>query len=167
MVYRHLPNIAVQAVFSECMRYRYLLNLTDTTRSPAKTVCVVMQNPSIANEEVADKSVQFLEKLIFEKGLPQFEEVHRCRIVNQFGKVQTKNFLGDPEDIGQENDRHLREAIEEADTVLIAWGKNNPYVARQEFILELVRRSGKKKVWKTRKHPSRGYYRDFIAPLVF
>ncbi|WP_188369838.1 DUF1643 domain-containing protein [Muriicola marianensis] len=156
----------MKAVFSECRRFRYLLNLTDTTRHPSKTVCVVMQNPSIADEEVADKSVQFLEQLIFKKDLPEFKGVHSCSIVNQFGKVQTTNFRGGTGDIGVENDRHLEEAIEEADIVLIAWGKKNAYESRKEFIMELLRRSGKKTVLETRKHPSRGHYRDFIVPLA-
>jgi len=29
--------------------------------------CVVMQNPSYADEDVADKSVQFMEKIVFKK----------------------------------------------------------------------------------------------------
>jgi hypothetical protein len=32
-----------------------------------------MQNPSYADEDVADKAVQFLEKVVFKKGLPEFD----------------------------------------------------------------------------------------------
>ncbi len=165
MVFLHLPNIAATAKFSACRKYRYCLTLVNTSRTKGKTVCVIMQNPSVADEKMADKSVQFLEKLVFEKGLPEFHEVSRCFIVNHFGKIQTRNFQGEPEDIGPENDQNLIEAIEEAHIILIAWGKNNPYSERKEFILELVKSDPKKKVLMTKKHPSRGHYRDFIVPL--
>jgi hypothetical protein len=49
-----------------------------------KTVCVVMQNPSYAGEDVADKSVQFMEKVVFQKGLAEFTDVRRLIVVNQF-----------------------------------------------------------------------------------
>lgn len=166
MVFQHLSGITAQAVFSECLQFRYRLTLTQSGKEVGRTVSVIMQNPSIANEVVADKSVQFLEKLIFKKGLPEFRRVTRCNIVNQFGKVQTKNFQGRTVDIGKENDLYVQVAIEEADIVLIAWGKNNAYESRKKCILDLVRKSGKKEVFQTRKHPSRGRYRDFIVPLT-
>ena len=124
-----------------------------------------MQNPSVANENIADKSVQFLEKLIFEKGLPEFSNVSRCIVVNQFARVQTHNFKGEPEDLGKDNDLHIRQAIEESDIVIIAWGKNNPYESRQQAILDMLDSSTGKFIFRTRKHPSRGFYSDFVQDM--
>lgn len=53
-----------------------------------------MQNPSYAGEEVADKSVQFMEKVVFQKGLPEFRDVRRLIVVNQFAYIETNNFEG-------------------------------------------------------------------------
>ncbi len=165
MVFLHLPNIAATAKFSACRKYRYCLTLVNTSRTKGKTVCVIMQNPSVADEKVADKSVQFLEKLVFEKDLPEFSEVNRCIIVNQFARVQTKGFEGNETDIGRENHRHLKIAIQVSDIILIAWGKVNPFKDRQNTILKLLKKTDGKKVFKTRKHPSRGSYRGFLLPF--
>lgn len=122
-----------------------------------------MQNPSVANEDIADKSVQFLEKLIFKKELPEFREVSQCFIVNQFARIQTRGFKGRTSDIGPENDHYIKSAIHKSDSILIAWGKTNSYTERQLGILEMIRASINKKVLMTKKHPSRGSYQDFIS----
>ena len=124
-----------------------------------------MQNPSVADEYKADKSVQFLEKLIFEKGLPEFSQVNRCIIINQFARVQTRNFKGEPSDIGKDNDQYIQKAIEASDIVLIAWGKTNPFEERQKIVLNLLGKYRGKELLITQKHPSRGSYQDFIIPF--
>jgi len=123
-----------------------------------------MQNPSVADNLVADKSVQFLEKIIFTRNLPQFEKVSKIIIVNQFARIQTKNFQGSKADIGPGNDEQIRDAIRQSDTVLIAWGKTNPYKDRQDAILKMVGEFPEKQLLMTKKHPSRGSYDDFIIP---
>ena len=165
MVFHHLPHISARGEFSACARFRYRLTLTDTRKEYGKTICVIMQNPSIANDQIADKSVQFLEKLIFEKDLLEFMLVNRCIIVNQFARIQTHFFKGEPEDMGKDNDLAIEKALQESDLVLIAWGKNNPYAKRQKTILELLQRLEPKEVFMTKKHPSRGYYDDFLKPF--
>ncbi|MEZ2416123.1 DUF1643 domain-containing protein [Muriicola sp. E247] len=165
MTYRHLPHIEVKGVFSDCRQFRYLLTLKNLHRKPGKTVCVIMQNPSVADEDIADKSVQFLEKLIFEKELPEFREVNQCIIVNQFARIQTRDFEGKKEDIGKQNDIYLERAIRDADIVLLAWGKRNPFSERQQMSHNMLKKFGKKEILMTRKHPSRGRYTDFIEPF--
>ncbi len=122
-----------------------------------------MQNPSVADDKVADKSVQFLEKLILEnKGYPQFKGVNRIIIVNQFAYIKTNDFIGSTEHIGEENDLYIRKSITEADIILIAWGVSNAYKNRQDQIISVIKDVGKKEVYATKKHPSRGRYKDFI-----
>lgn len=165
MRFRHLPGIDAKAEFSDEGEFRFNLILTDQRRTSGITACVIMQNPSSAGETQADKSVHFLENLIFEKGLPEFSDVNRCIVVNQFARVQTKGFKGLKADIGVENDRHLKAAILASDLILIAWGKRNSFVERQEAILKLLKKTKGKKILMTRKHPSRGSYRDFVLPF--
>jgi len=162
MAYQHIENVAAEALFSDCGHYRYRLTLRHGTRKGGKTVCVIMQNPSVASHLVADKSVQFLEKIIFTNTVPEFENVSQVLIVNQFARIQTKNFQGTKADIGPGNDAHIRDAIRKSDTILIAWGKTNPYKDRQEVILKIIREFPDKQVLMTKKHPSRGSYKDFI-----
>jgi hypothetical protein len=165
MEYRHLSGIRAQAKFSNDGKFRYSLSLNDLRKEPGKTVCVIMQNPSSAGEEQADKSVHFLENLIFNKGLPEFQGVHRCIVVNQFARIQTRGFKGEESDMGPENDRHLQAAIQASELILIAWGKRNQYKDRQECILEIIKKTEGKRILITRKHPSRGRYEDFVLPF--
>ncbi len=165
MVYHHIEHITAEAQYSVCGQYRYRLTIQHGTKKDGKTVCVIMQNPSVAGNTVADKSVQFLEKLIFRMKYPQFEEVARVIIVNQFARIQTRDFKGSPDEASTKNDSHIRNAIQESDSILIAWGKSNPYMERQETILNMVREYPGRNVMITKKHPSRGSYENFIEPF--
>ena len=84
MQFNHIPGTTAIAKFSDDRTFRYRLEIKNINNSSNanRTACVIMQNPSVADDKVADKSVQFLEKLIFEnKGYPQFEGVNRIIIV--------------------------------------------------------------------------------------
>jgi hypothetical protein len=126
-----------------------------------------MQNPSVADASIADKSVQFLEKLIFEKETELFKKVKKIIVVNQFGFIQTKGFIGSPNKIGKENDSFIQEAIALSDMILIAWGKTNPYPERRNTINTILKEYPKKVLLTTKAHPSRGRYKDFVKPYSF
>jgi len=166
MVYRHLHKIDAEAIYSSCGSYRYQLLLKHRGKANGYSVCVIMQNPSVACSEFADKSVQFLERLIFQKNYPEFSNISEVHIVNQFARIQTRNFKGRPSDIGPENDHYIKSAIHKSDSILIAWGKTNSYTERQLAILEMIRTFKNKKMLMTKKHPSRGSYQDFISSYI-
>ncbi len=163
MIYRHLDNLKIAATFSDCGKFRYRLKINNPERGHGKLLCVIMQNPSDANEAKADKSVQFLERLIFNSGYQEFEDVSEMIIVNQFAFIQKKDFSGKEKHIGPENDYYIKDALGKADMVLIAWGKGNNYGQRKQSILEMIKSSGEKTVLETKKHPSRGSYKDFLS----
>jgi hypothetical protein len=125
-----------------------------------------MQNPSYAAEEFADKSVQFLEKVIFEREMDEFQGVTRLIVVNQFALIQTTDFRGETEAIGADNDEHIADAVCESEIVVIGWGAGNKYYARQGFVLNLLRQMPTKLILQTAKHPSRGSYEDFFVRLT-
>ena len=168
MRHLHIKNVLASADFSTeeevLYRYRLEVKMTDASIS-SETVCVVMQNPSYAGEEVADKSVQFLEKNIFERDLPEFKNVGRLIVVNQFARVQTNGFEGLPSDIGSRNDQAVAAAVELSEIVVIAWGSSNRFHDRKEHVLNLLKRLHGKRFYQTRMHPSRGRYAGFIMPL--
>ncbi len=124
-----------------------------------------MQNPSYANEHQADKSVQCLEKVVFEQNRPEFRKVTHLVVVNQFAFIQTNGFLGDDDAIGKENDQTIQTALADADVVLLAWGKSNRFKARQDFVLSAIRNLRGKKLLQTSSHPSRARYAGFIIPF--
>ncbi len=125
-----------------------------------------MQNPSYAGEDVADKSVQFLEKVVFQKGLPEFEGVRRLIVVNQFAYIQTNDFEGLPHQIGELNDAAIKAAFDESEIIVLAWGSSNRFEARKSCVLGLLGDMKQKTLLKTRMHPSRGRYDGFIQPSV-
>ncbi|MCE2613965.1 DUF1643 domain-containing protein [Flavobacteriaceae bacterium D16] len=161
--FRHLEGLNISAVFSDCGNYRYLLEIEKNAIKRGKKVCAIMLNPSIADENQADKSVQFLEKLIFEKSTSYFKNVTTLSIVNLFAFIQTRDFEGKPDQVGPRNDKHLEAGIAAADIVLIAWGKTSAHQQRKARVLEVLERYPGKKILVTKIHPSRGHYANFIT----
>lgn len=163
--YLHRPGLEIGACFSKehPPAFRYLLSATKKgASSEPKTVCAVMQNPSYACVEFADKSVQVLERAVFEKDYTEFRGVGRLIIVNQFAFIQTNGFDGTDDKVGPDNDFVISRAIQQADIVLVAWGKCNKYSQRQNEIRKMIRVHKSKKVLQTSRHPSRVVYDGFI-----
>ena len=161
----HRPKLDIDADFSNenPPLFRYTLSATKTgSSSTPRTVCAIMQNPSYACVAFADKSVQVLERVVFEKDFKEFKGIERLIIVNQFAFIQTNDFVGADDQVGPNNDAAIRRAIEQSETVLIAWGKDNRFVNRQNAILEVMRRTQGKKLLQTSRHPSRVIYDGFI-----
>ncbi|MBB5347573.1 DUF1643 domain-containing protein [Desulfoprunum benzoelyticum] len=167
-IYRHIDGVQVAAAFSPCRRYRYRLEVTRNAPGGGHplTVCAILQNPSVADADIADRSVQFLEKLVFMKGVPQFAGVGRLIIVNQFALIQTRGFVGAETDIGPDNDRHLARAIAEADIILIAWGKSNAFASRKQVVDRLLAEQSDKLLLQGKSHPSRASYTGYVATRV-
>ena len=163
--FRHLDGLTISAVFSDCGNYRYLLEIEKNAIKRGKKVCAIMLNPSIADENQADKSVQFLEKLIFEKSTSYFKNVTTLSIVNLFAFIQTRHFEGKPEQVGPKNNHYLEVSIAAADIVLIAWGKTCVYPERQSMVMRLLDTYPEKDILITKSHPSRGTYQNFVRPI--
>lgn len=163
--YLHRPNLTISADFSPesppVYRYRLEVVKDDASGTP-RTVCAIMQNPSYASAEIADKSVQVLERVVFEKNLYEFKGIERLIVVNQFAFIQTNDFVGTDEQIGNRNNSSIYNAIDQSDVVLIAWGKDNGFIQRQNHIMEIVKPQKGKKLLKTSRHPSRVIYDGFI-----
>ena len=168
MIFRHIDGTSADAVFSDCKNYRYRLTVQNDNSSGSETVCVIMQNPSVANAEIADKSVQFLEKLIFTKGYSEFRNVRKIIIVNQFAFIKTNDFNGSELHIGQKNDVHILEAIRESDIVLIAWGRSNRYSERKEAVNNmLAAHSGKDSAGNKKSPFKRNVYQLYSGVSYF
>lgn len=165
LIYKHINNVEVEVPdFSDDKKFRYKLEIKLKNKNIGSTICVIMQNPSYANQDIADKSVNFLEKLIFEKSYIEFENINKIIIINQFAYIQTNDFKGEDSQIGERNNEVLENCINESDLILIAWGISNSYNSRKEFIDGILKSklNNIKKQFITKKHPSRGFYDNFI-----
>lgn len=166
MTYRHIDGVKVIAQFSDDRKFRYRLDISLIQPGDATEIaCVVMQNPSCAGKELADKSVQFMEKNVFLCGLPEFANVHRLIVVNQFARIQTKKFKGESEKTDPTNDENIRVALLESNSIIIAWGKTNRFEERKKFILGLLGELKGKDLFQTQMHPAFGRYKNFIQSV--
>lgn len=167
-IYRHIDGVRVTATYSPCRKYRYRLEvvLNSSVEGNPVTVCAILQNPSAANADIADKSVQFLEKLVFLQGLPQFAGAHKLIIVNQFAFIQTQAFSGAVMHIGAENDQHLERAIAESEVILVAWGKSNSCTTRKLAVDRMLRKHEDKLVLAGKSHPARASYLGYVFPYA-
>jgi len=166
--YEHIKDARVKPRFSRDRLYRYSLEITHCKLAKGKTACVVMQNPSYAGtrKDGADKSVQFMEKVVFEKGLREFCEVRRLIVINLFARIQTNGFKGHASDVGKYNNSVIETVLKKADIIILGWGsgKEKRFEDRKEFVRNILRSLVGKQLYKTRKHPSRGAYDGFIQP---
>lgn len=106
------------AVFSADAQHRSLLRLPFLSRPDGRTLCVVGQNPSYANTQNADKTVRYIEELVFDR-LPL---VGQILMLNLYSRIDTtKDKTTNPND--QDCDRALRQAILENDAFLVVFGK--------------------------------------------
>ena len=164
--FKHRPELIIEADFSKENPpvFRYRLSATKTGASNnLKSVCAIMQNPSYACVEYADKSVQVLERVVFEKPYPEFEVVERLIIVNQFAFIQTNDFAGRKADqVGRYNDAAIESALSEAEIILVAWGKDNGFSDRKKVIERMIEKQKDKVLLQTSRHPSRVIYDGFI-----
>ncbi len=166
MIFKHIDGLKVSAQFSKDEKYRYRLEIVlQSNPVQGRTICVVMQNPSCAGEKIADKSVQFMEKVVFQRGLSEFHDVCRLIVVNQFAWIETNNFKGLPDQIGIKNDLAIETALRESDIIIIGWGSGNKFKDRQAFVIGLLKQMNGRQLFKTKMHPSRGRYDGFIQPF--
>lgn len=166
MTIEHIKGVIATPKFTveKGRHFRYRLEVTKPDApTSGKTVCVVMQNPSRADEKVADRSVKFMEQLVFGNIHPAFKQIRRLIVVNQFALVQTSEFQGNNEDIGKDNDKEIENALRESDIVIIGWGSSNRFDLRKCVVFSLLKEMHGKEIYKTKVHPSRASYReDFI-----
>lgn len=165
MKYLHRPGLEIAADFSRenpaKSRYRLIATKIGARKSP-RTVCAIMQNPSYACVEFADKSIQVLERVVFEKNHKQFADIERLIVVNQFSFIQTNGFDGTDGQIEERNRAAIETSLNEADIILVAWGKDNRFTEIQDAILEMVQKHNDKILLQTSRHPSRVIYSGFI-----
>ena len=167
--YNHIEGIQVIPQWSEekppLYRYKLEIKLQPGSKK-GKTACVILQNPSVADEVQADKSIQFMEKVVFlhENFRNEFDGVRRLIIVNLYAWRQTKDFEESEDKIGKENNKAIEEAMNESSIIIIGWGKTTRFQGQREFVYGLLKQMKGKIIYKTKTHPARAQYDGFIQP---
>jgi hypothetical protein len=76
---------AIQAKFFDNRKHRATLRLPFLERTNGRTLCIVGQNPSAADERVADKTIRYLEELIYRN----HSEYDTLLILNLYSRVDS------------------------------------------------------------------------------
>lgn len=107
----------IAAVFLEDRKHRASLTIPLLNRSSGKTICVVGQNPSKANEVVADKTLYYIERFVYLK-LPQYS---RLIMLNLYSRIDTNKVhsIG----LNRDAERLYLSCVEKNNDFLIVYGK--------------------------------------------
>jgi hypothetical protein len=135
----------IEANFTTDELHRSSLIIPFLDRTGNRKLCIVGQNPSNANELVADKTLHYIERYVFEK-LPQYSSIV---MLNLFSRVDT-NKSKTRDLVRLECERHFENKITENDDFLIIWGaiKNQGPYNFKEKANSLKRRLTDKNVFK-------------------
>lgn len=110
------------AIFSASGRFRYWLTRELAGRGP--TVAFVMLNPSVADAERLDPTVRRC------LGYARSWNAARLIVVNIFALRSTdpRALYSTLDPFGPENERYIRRAAREADTIVCAWGTHGAHL---------------------------------------
>lgn len=121
---RHIPHFeqvetsAIEAHFSENMQHRAKLTIPFKGNRGTKTLCVVGQNPSAADSLYADKTIRYLEELIY-RSRPEYASLV---VLNLYSRIDTKKSATD--DLLDVACRKVFEnAVRDHDDFLIFYGR--------------------------------------------
>jgi hypothetical protein len=119
------------AVISDDELYRYSL----TRRwDEGKLLCWIMLNPSTADAMRDDPTIRRVRGFTKREGYPGFA------VVNLFALRVTRpiHLLDHPDPVGPDNDVTIRNHVEHAANVVIAWGANGSLFHRDEAVLRMI-----------------------------
>lgn len=128
--HHHTVNInSIDANFSSCDTYRYTLVFdyqSIESENRTKKLTIILKNPSSANEQKADQTINRVQQYIFE----HFKDVKTVTILNLFALRATdasdveKNRLQSNLEyvIGEFNDQYILDNINKCEYIIFAWG---------------------------------------------
>lgn len=109
---------SIVADFTDDGLHRLSLTIPLLSRHTNKIICVIGQNPSKANQYVADKTLHYLEKYIFEK-MPEYSKII---MLNLYSRIDTKKEL--PTDLERQDcNKKIQSIMKNNAVFLIVYGK--------------------------------------------
>jgi hypothetical protein len=135
----------IRAIFTEDGKHRSCLEIPFLDRNGEKTLCIIGQNPSHANEIIADKTVNYLERYVYEN-LPQYSKII---VLNLYSIIDTNKYQID-DLVREECENTFDEIINENSDFLVIYGKltNNGSFNFVERAKSLKSKLGGKAIYK-------------------
>jgi hypothetical protein len=139
-----VDNETIEARFSDDGLHRYSLKLPFRDRETGKVLLIIGQNPSEANQSVADKTINYLERYVFQN-LPQYDGIIMLNLYTRMDKHKVKNDVMDCA-----SDRELRMHLSMNSDVLLVFGrlKNERAYKFKNRVLQLRDALESKKLYK-------------------
>lgn len=123
------------AVISDCGQYRY--KLTHEWDSTLPTLGWIMLNPSTADSNIDDATIRRC------VGFAKRNQFGSIKVANLFAFRSTcpdkLKVVSDP--VGNLNDRHIVDVLNESKVVLLAWGAHGGIRSRNKDVLGIVSKS--------------------------
>ena len=108
----------IQEYFSEDRLHRAYLDIPLLNRETNKTICIIGQNPSKADVNVADKTLNYLERYVYEK-MPAYS---RIIMLNLYSRMDTRK--SETTDLNRlDCERLFRKIIKHNTDFLVVFGK--------------------------------------------
>ena len=128
--------------------FRYLLKIPYSERSGGDVVCVVLKNPSAANELYADRTIRRVEEYVWRR----FGQCKQLLVLNLYAYRSTavgdlwQRMTANSEVVGVDNDDFLRGSFQRSSHIICAWGKptdahatqHAQYCSRIDEVAELL-----------------------------
>jgi hypothetical protein len=136
--YEQVDLANIRAVFTPDGKHRASLKIPFRGRSDGKTLCVIGQNPSEANEKCADKTVRFIEKYIWNRR-PEYGAIV---VINLYSRVDTNKV--ESEAVSDEScEAIFRSTVSSCADFLVVFGKlvnAGPYqfLERAAYVREML-----------------------------
>ena len=121
--------IARSALFSECETWRYWLRRSLNDLGPKATW--IMLNPSTAGAFSDDPTTTQCMHRMFRAGYTRYEAVNLFALVG----TDPACLHTAPDPVGQLNDRAIRHAVDDADLIVVAWGRDGALYGRAAEVL--------------------------------
>lgn len=135
----------IEALFVRGNSHRAKLCIPYIGRETFKSLCVIGQNPSDASKEVADRTIRYIEELIY-KNYPEFSQIVMLNLFSRVDKKksQVNDLLDD------ECERVFQSTVREHEDVLLIYGqlKINGAYNFPKRALEIKALLTGKKIWK-------------------
>jgi len=125
------------AVFSRCRRYRYLLWRSFDALAERGSCCIIMLNPSVADESVNDPTSRRCIGFAAGRGFSQLVVVNLFALRATDPRVLCRH----PRPVGPANDAAIIEAAVSAELVVCAWGAHGVHRDRDRIVTDLLRRA--------------------------
>lgn len=121
--YKEFVNLDSITTLPKAM-HRFKLYIPFVGREHKKCVTIILHNPSLANCNFSDKTINSILALLFEAN--EYENVCIVNLTPIYGnESMLNNVLSDVRFLNDENNKIIKGAIDDSDDIILAWGDSD------------------------------------------